>query len=221
MITTLATSQNWKKKKKKLKRKAHDANPKPRCKLGFNLRSNSRIQFAFKWVHPYWFLRIWTWELPSKVGGPCKYSIAAPNLLILLPFIVRNCRDGAELQRWSSLQIRGWGEWYIRTLALGPGAELDSGQLGITSKRNLLWWHHSRSSYNILLMKRRTMNTSSLLQLSSSRSSSSSTKIEFPWRPEKSTRIMNNSNNPPPPPPPPPLILLLLLLLLQSYKFVS
>ncbi len=35
-------------KKKKLKRKAHDANPKPRCKLGFNLRSNSRIQFAFK-----------------------------------------------------------------------------------------------------------------------------------------------------------------------------
>jgi NADH:ubiquinone oxidoreductase subunit len=36
------------KKKEKLKRKAHDANPKPRCKLGFNLRSNSRIQFAFR-----------------------------------------------------------------------------------------------------------------------------------------------------------------------------
>ncbi len=36
------------KKKKKLERKAHDTNPKPRCKLGFNSRSNSRIQVAFK-----------------------------------------------------------------------------------------------------------------------------------------------------------------------------
>ncbi len=69
-------------------------------------------------MSPNWFLRIWTWEqLPSKVG-PCKYSIATPNLLLLLPFIVRNCRDGVP----------------YNTLALGPGAELDSGQLGITSK---------------------------------------------------------------------------------------
>jgi hypothetical protein len=51
MITTLGYITKLKKekrKKKNLKWKAHDANPKPRCKLGFNLRSNSRIQFAFR-----------------------------------------------------------------------------------------------------------------------------------------------------------------------------
>jgi hypothetical protein len=66
--------------------------------------------------------------------GPCnKCSIAAPNLLLLLlPFIVRNCRDGGDA---------------IRTLALGPGAELDSGQLGIITSKETYYYNVWRKFY--------------------------------------------------------------------------
>jgi hypothetical protein len=86
----------------------------------------------------------------------------------------------AEMEFLTNKRVGGMV--YIRTLALGPGAELDSGQLGITSKETYYGDIIEDLHTIFLLMKRRTMNTSSLLQLSTScsSSSSSSTKIEFP-----------------------------------------